>query len=120
MTEVHDDPRRTLGSELRGARLGYRWLQDPGVYVRISDTLDDAGFRLDLAPAGQIPSPKRGPSTGDAYRCWWENQGGTDIRPELSALIRRVLSGNLPTPRIRTRIVLDFDDDGTLRTALPR
>lgn len=112
MTNV---PRRTLGSELRGARLGYRWLDDPGVYVRISDL--DNGFRLHLAPADGIPNPRRGPHD-NAYRCWWETKD-RDIRPELTELIRHSILGDLPRARLRSFVELDFDDDGTLRTALP-
>lgn len=120
-SELHRDQHgRSLGNELRGARLGYRWLDELRVYLRISDTLDGNGFRCELAPPGQIPST-RGPARDPSFRCWWETPDDVDdVRPALAELLRRTIAGDLPAPKLRNYLVLEYDDDGTLRTALPR
>lgn len=71
---------RTLGSELRAARLGFRWLPRAGRYVRVSDMLSpQAGWdawRVEWCTPDRLPKM---PGKDQRHRAWWEVDGAAAV-----------------------------------------
>lgn len=61
---------RTLGNEIRAARLGFHWCEPFGCYLRI-DGADRPPYRVELAPAGKLPN-----GGGRTCRRWWDGDHG--------------------------------------------
>lgn len=102
---------RTLGSELRTARLGFRWMADVGGYVRLAD-LDEDSFRVDVAPP-RGPDLVRGRLRGAPalFRCWWERGALED--GEFEGLVRRICAGEgrMVRPRRHLAFVIGMDGE---------
>lgn len=76
----------TLGSIIRGARLGYGWLPSVG-FVRVIDGPGER-FTIDVRPADALP---RSPD-GEYHRVWWSDPVASRM---LRDTIRRRLFGGL-------------------------
>lgn len=96
----------TLGSELRGARFGYRWADELGGYLRLER--HELGWLFDLCPPDVLPSApdRRRPS----FLCWWE----LDDLEVVMETARRAIAGSALPVRVKRRILFVADDDGEL------
>lgn len=58
----------SFGSVVRGLRLGWRWADEYGCFIRLSDV--GALFCVEVAPDKGIPGT--GVKAGN-FRCWWDS-----------------------------------------------
>lgn len=98
-TYVHTDG-RTLGSELRGARLGFHWLSGAGRYVRIRP--NHRNWIVDAVLPEMLPS-RPGPRHEDECVAWW-------TVPEIVELLDTIVTIQVRTSFISKTWVMD--DEG--------
>lgn len=86
------DKKYQFGPYIKACRLGYRWSDWNGGFLRISP-LNDNMFRIDLAPGSGVPNDRRRDPA--LHYCWWDNgDRGAEIASHVPTLkmIRRVKS----------------------------
>ena len=98
----------TLGETIRGARLGWRWCDGLGGFLRVSDARD--GVLVDLRPARSLP---RKVEDDSGYRCWWEH-----AEEAVVAAVRPLVFGSLAGGTIRRTVRIVLDDEGRPRARL--
>lgn len=76
----------TLGQVLKGARLGWHWLEGVG-FVLVADLNDDQ-FLIDVRPATGLPRANE----HETHRVWWANRASYHA---IEQVVRRKLFGGL-------------------------
>jgi hypothetical protein len=71
--------KHTFGQRIRAIRLGYRWLPELGVFLRIAD---EGGLRIDVRAPSALTARERLLE----YFCWWEEEAD---RPLIIEVVRR-------------------------------
>lgn len=89
----------TLGPMIRAHRLGWRWSDRHGAFIRMSDAGPDHTL-IELAPADGVPGGK---TKGGFYRCWWEGEDVLGLIPWLRNITR-----------VHKLISVVVDDHGTI------
>lgn len=87
-----DGSGRSLGSELRACRQGYRWANPLQRYLRISPTSDEDLHQIEFATPDRIRTEqqRRGPRPNpEPHRAWWEgdDEGRAVIFDGLAPLV---------------------------------
>lgn len=81
---------RTLGSELRGARLGFRWCDPAGCYLRVAPR--PGAWMFELSDAGHLPG--RGRRGDETFMEWWDLEpDGLELVGGTAALLGDGLEG---------------------------
>lgn len=91
----------TFGQALRGYRLGFRWMDRWQAFIRID--AQGPPWRIDLYPAGLLPSRKIG--SGE-HRAFWD--GGVKRAEEILMMSPKVAA----IKRVKQPVTLFLDDDG--------
>ena len=84
----------SFGAVLRGARLGWRWSEKHGCFVRLSVNGDRCVVQL--YPNALMPSHKNG-----EYVCWWDDPALLDQIDELKGVrkVKRPIYFEVPLSR---------------------
>jgi len=90
-------PLPSFGSNIRAARLGWRWSDRHGAFIRMSDAGPGQSL-IELAPADGLPGTR---CSGGFHRCWWEQPGILDMIPWLR-----------PVRRVKRLVRVVVDDEG--------
>lgn len=81
-----------FGQIIRGARLGFRWSQQHGAFVRISDVAGASTFLVEVYPAASaLPSKASRGRDGGHYRRWWDVPSVLDDVEGLAGVVFPVL-----------------------------
>lgn len=94
----------TLGTHIRGARLGFRWVAQFHAYLRVSDG-PLGRISVEVAPPNQLPNRPYGKD----YRVWWE-----EPNTEWAVLdaVERTLVGDNRLTSVKTPLHFFLDDQG--------
>jgi len=113
----------TLGTHIRAARLGYRWVPSLNAYMRIADppsSYGDGAFTVDLCPPFVVQTRGFGNGTKTQHRVWWEDIDKDGFPDQFIAHIRGVVAGDLPSVWLRRRVSFVADAAGRpIKVGLP-
>jgi hypothetical protein len=96
--------RPSVGSNIRAARLGFKWSERHGAFIRMSTPSKDRTL-IELAPRDGVPTRKCKGEVGD-FRVLWETPQILDMLPWLRGI-----------RRVKKFISVNVDDNGNILEA---